>query len=85
MEDRVHPNASDYEWRAWTTLVEQERSGRDRLIGRAGDKLGAATKRVGDQIRKFRPAERVLQIGGSPTSASDTPRSRRVPRSGRST
>jgi len=63
MDDRMHPDASDYEARAWLAMLEQERARRDSLIGRAGDAVAAVAKRADVQIRKFPPAERALQIG----------------------
>lgn len=68
MEDRMHPDASDYEVRAWMTLLKQERSRRDSLTSRAGNAVGDVGKHAVTQIKKFRPA----QVGVAGTACRQT-------------
>lgn len=68
MEDRMHPDASDYEVRAWMTLLKQERSRRDSLTSRAGNAVGDVGKHAVTQIKKFRPA----QVGVAGTASRQT-------------
>lgn len=54
---------SDYEARAWSTLLENERKRRDSLRTRAAGKVALATKHAGRQIRKIPGGEKVAELG----------------------
>ncbi|MEV4459225.1 EcsC family protein [Microbispora sp. NPDC049633] len=54
---------SDYEARAWSTLLDNERKRRNSLRARAAGKVALVTKRAGTQIRKVPGAVKVMEFG----------------------
>ncbi|MCK1830585.1 MULTISPECIES: EcsC family protein [Micromonospora] len=54
---------SDYETKAWSSLLDTERKRRNSAKGRATDKVSAVVKRAGEHIKKVPGAELALELG----------------------
>ncbi|GAA1747669.1 EcsC family protein [Nonomuraea bangladeshensis] len=59
----MREDMSDYETRAWSTLLDTERKRRGSLRARAASKVALVTKRAGEQIRKVPGAVKVMDLG----------------------
>lgn len=59
----MREDMSDYETRAWFTLLDNERKRRNSLRARAASKVALVTKRAGEQIRKVPGAVKAMELG----------------------
>ncbi|KAA9374866.1 hypothetical protein F5972_30160 [Microbispora cellulosiformans] len=59
----MRKDMSNYETRAWFTLLENERKRRNSLRARGASKVALVTKRTGEQIRKDPGAVKVTELG----------------------
>lgn len=54
---------SDYEARAWSSLLESERKRRDGVRARMVGQVASLTRRAGEQIKKIPGGSRTMQLG----------------------
>ncbi|MEU4773958.1 EcsC family protein [Micromonospora sp. NPDC023644] len=59
----MREDMSDYETRAWSTLLDNERKRRGSLRARASSKVALVTKRAGERIRKVPGADKAMELG----------------------
>ncbi|MEN3535571.1 EcsC family protein [Microbispora sp. ZYX-F-249] len=59
----MREDMSDYEARAWSALLDNERKRRNSLRARAAGRVALVTKRAGERIRKVPGAVKVMEFG----------------------
>ncbi|GAB2594328.1 hypothetical protein Aab01nite_82830 [Paractinoplanes abujensis] len=63
MQEKMQENMSEYERRAWSSVLDNERRRRNGLGSRVANQVARVTKLAGAQVRKIPGAGKALEIG----------------------